>query len=65
MISMQTISSHLGELPADTPIAVLCHHGGRSAQVTAFLQREGYEAHNVDGGIHRWANEIDDTLARY
>ena len=64
-IPMQTIQSRVDELPTDRPIAVLCHHGSRSAQVTAFLQSQGLDAHNVEGGIHRWANEIDDSVARY
>ena len=64
-ISMQTIPSRVDELPTDRPIAVLCHHGGRSAQVTAFLRNQGLDAHNVEGGIHRWAHEIDQSLALY
>ena len=64
-ISMQAIPARVDELPRDQPIAVLCHHGGRSAQVTAFLRRHGFDAHNVEGGIHRWALELAPELARY
>lgn len=64
-IQMQTIPARFDELPRDQPIAVLCHHGGRSAQVTAFLRAQGFDAHNVEGGIHRWSLEIDPSLARY
>ncbi len=64
-ISMQTIAARVQELPSDTTIAVLCHHGGRSAHVTAFLRQKGFDAHNVEGGIDLWAMELDSSLARY
>jgi rhodanese-related sulfurtransferase len=44
----------------------MCHHGGRSANVTSFLNANGYpNAVNLDGGIDAWAAHIDPTLARY
>lgn len=64
-ISMQTITARVHELPRDKEIAVLCHHGGRSAQVTSFLRNKGFDAHNVEGGINLWATELDPSLARY
>jgi rhodanese-related sulfurtransferase len=42
-------------VPADERIYVVCHVGGRSAQVTAWLRRQGYDAVNVAGGMDRWA----------
>lgn len=48
------LGAALGELPADVPIYVLCHSGGRSAQATVFLEQSGYEATNIDGGITAW-----------
>ena len=33
---------------------MLCHSGGRSARVTQFLEQQGYDAVNVDGGILEW-----------
>ncbi|MEO5920950.1 MAG: rhodanese-like domain-containing protein [Pseudolysinimonas sp.] len=50
---MSTLPDHLDELPGQ-PIYVLCHSGGRSARVVAFLEQEGYDAINVDGGIVEW-----------
>lgn len=40
---------------ADRPVHVICRSGGRSAQVTAYLRRAGWEAVNVDGGMRAWA----------
>jgi len=52
-LPMSTLQDHLDELP-DGPIYVLCHSGGRSARVTAFLEQQGYDAINVEGGITEW-----------
>ena len=52
-LPMSTLQEHLDELP-DGTIYVLCHSGGRSARVTQFLEQQGYDAVNVDGGIERW-----------
>ena len=44
----------------------LCHHGIRSAQVCAFLSRQGFERiYNLAGGIDRWSVEVDPTVPRY
>jgi rhodanese-related sulfurtransferase len=44
----------------------LCHHGVRSAQVCAFLSRQGLDKiYNLAGGIDRWSTEIDPTVPRY
>jgi rhodanese-related sulfurtransferase len=63
---MQTIPARLQDLPRDRPIACLCHHGGRSAQVTQFLNNQGFEqAVNIAGGINAWAIELDTSVPRY
>lgn len=63
---MASIPMRLAELPKERPIACLCHHGGRSAQVAFFLHRQGYEdVVNIAGGIHAWATEIDPSVPQY
>jgi rhodanese-related sulfurtransferase len=52
-LPMSTIADHLDELP-DGTIYVLCHSGGRSAKVAQFLEQQGYDAVNVEGGITEW-----------
>lgn len=47
----------LAELPDDRPLYVVCRTGGRSAQATAFLNANGYEAVNVAGGMKSWQTE--------
>jgi rhodanese-related sulfurtransferase len=65
-IPMRDVPARLAELPTDKPIAVLCHHGGRSAQVTGYLNANGFpQAANIDGGIDAWSLHIDPTVPRY
>jgi rhodanese-related sulfurtransferase len=45
---------------------VMCHHGIRSAQVCAYLSRQGFKnLSNLEGGIDRWSCEIDRSVPRY
>jgi rhodanese-related sulfurtransferase len=63
---MNAIPARVNELDRDTPIACLCHHGGRSQQVANFLAQSGFNhLANVAGGIHAWASEVDSSVPRY
>lgn len=47
-------------------VIIFCHHGMRSAQVTAWLAQNGWtNVHNMDGGIHAWAEEVDPSVGTY
>lgn len=43
-----------GPLVPVARIVVVCKVGGRSAQVTAWLRRQGYDASNLAGGMLAW-----------
>ncbi len=62
---MQTIPARLDELDKSRVIACLCHHGGRSMQVAAFLQQHGFQVVNVAGGIHAWSAQVDPSIPVY
>jgi len=63
---MRTVPARLAELDRDRPIACLCHHGARSAQVVHFLMNQGYtQVVNIHGGIHAWSQEKDPTVPLY
>jgi rhodanese-related sulfurtransferase len=65
-IPLGEITRRAEELPRDRPLAVMCHHGGRSAQATAWLRNQGFDhATNVAGGIDACARSVDPTLSRY
>lgn len=66
VIRMSEVPLHLAELPRERPIVVMCHHGSRSANVTHFLNANGFpNAVNLDGGIDAWSAQIDPAIARY
>lgn len=53
-------------LPKDTPLAFLCHRGGRSRNVAERYRRRGYSnVYNVEGGIDAWSCEVDPAVPRY
>jgi rhodanese-related sulfurtransferase len=65
-IPMGTLPDRLGELDATLPIVCVCHHGMRSAQVAAFLERHGCtQVFNLAGGIDAWSRDVDRTVPRY
>jgi len=48
------------------PVYVLCHHGNRSMQVTAWLVQQGWKnVFNVRGGIDEYARKIDRSIGFY
>ena len=50
----------------DSTIYVLCHHGNRSGQVTAWLARQGWKnVFNVRGGIDAYARQVDKSIGLY
>jgi rhodanese-related sulfurtransferase len=65
-IPMKMVPQRMAELPTEIPLVVMCHHGGRSARVTAFLRQNGRtNAVNLEGGIDMWATAVDSTVPRY
>jgi len=47
-------------------IVVMCHHGVRSYNVTAWLRQQGYDkVQSLVGGIDRWARQIDPSVGIY
>ncbi|HZP66284.1 MAG TPA: Grx4 family monothiol glutaredoxin [Rudaea sp.] len=55
-----------GTLPKDTPLAFLCHGGGRSARAAEHFRNLGFrEVYNVEGGIDAWSREVDPGVPRY
>jgi rhodanese-related sulfurtransferase len=47
-------------------IIVICHHGIRSALVTAWLRNEGWKnVFSMDGGLAAYARHIDPSIGSY
>jgi len=65
-IPMQDIPARIQELDPDEHIVVICHHGVRSMNVTAWLRQQGFEkTQSVAGGIDRWSRTIDPKVPTY
>jgi rhodanese-related sulfurtransferase len=54
-VPMGQIPDRLTELPTDRDVVVVCHVGGRSARVTAWLMSQGYQCRNLTGGMLAYA----------
>lgn len=66
LIPMGEIQSRIAELDPDAEFVVICHHGGRSMQVAAFLERQGFSnVHNLTGGVDAWARTVDPSMPVY
>lgn len=66
LMPMATVPSRLPDLDPDAEIVVICHHGGRSAQVCMFLERQGFaRVVNLAGGVAAWAAQVDPSMPRY
>ena len=65
-VPMQQIPALSDELNRTHPTVVICHHGVRSLQVVAFLERQGFaNMHNLQGGIDAWSRQIDPAVPVY
>lgn len=57
-IPMSDFVARFGELTEAVEdgrrVHVMCRVGGRSAQVTQYLVRQGIDAVNIDGGMQAW-----------
>jgi rhodanese-related sulfurtransferase len=54
------------ELDPEDHIVVICHHGVRSMNVTAWLRQQGFEkAQSMRGGIDAWSRTVDGNVPVY
>lgn len=65
-IPMMELPARLAEIDPARFVVCICHHGVRSAQVVAFLLRQGWpRVYNLTGGIDAWSREVDAAVPRY
>jgi rhodanese-related sulfurtransferase len=65
-IPMHSLPERLDEIDAAQSIVCICHHGVRSQQVVAFLERHGFgSVYNLTGGIDAWSVKVDPAVPRY
>jgi adenylyltransferase/sulfurtransferase len=65
-IPLASVPSSLEKLSREDDLVVYCRTGGRSAQAVGFLKQRGYpKVRNLVGGINRWADVVDPSMAKY
>ena len=55
LIPMSVLPVRLQDIPRDRTVYVICQSGGRSAQVVSWLNQQGFDSVNVEGGTAAWA----------
>jgi sulfur-carrier protein adenylyltransferase/sulfurtransferase len=66
LIPKGQVLGRMNELDTAREIVVQCRTGGRSAEIVMLLQQHGFsKLHNLDGGINRWAQEVDPEMPTY
>ena len=66
LIPKNQVLDHLNELDTAQEMVVQCRSGARSATVIRELQQHGFKKlWNLDGGINRWAKEVEPSLPIY
>ncbi len=66
LIPKGEVIARLGELSTAQEMVVQCRSGARSAAIIHELQQHGFKKlWNLDGGINRWAEEVEPELPVY
>ena len=66
LIPLRTLPQQLEALPRDREIILHCHHGMRSEMAGDFLLSQGFSrVSHMIGGIDRWSDDVDPTVAKY
>lgn len=45
---------------------MICYHGIRSRQMGYYMEQAGFKSiTNLDGGVERWAEDVETDMKRY
>lgn len=58
-IALGTIPERLGELDTTKPYIIVCKAGGRSANACAYLEAQGFDVTNLEGGMLAYDGELE------
>ena len=53
-IDKDNFEEHIGELPKDQPVYLLCYTGQKSDEIAETLSEQGYEIYSIEGGYRSW-----------
>ena len=63
LIPLHEVPDHVGELPVDQEVVVMCRSGSRSEMASEFLIENGVSAVNLAGGILAWVEAGQEVVA--
>lgn len=58
-MALGTIPERLQELDAAKPYIIVCKAGGRSANACAYLEAQGFDVTNLEGGMLAYDGELE------
>ena len=61
-IPLSELTTQYGQIDPDRDVYVICQAGGRSAKACAYLETQGREVVNVEGGTGGWIAEGRDVV---
>ena len=65
LIPLGTLPQRLDELDRDIEIVAHCKSGMRSAKAVDLLNKSGFRARNMKGGILAWSDKVDPSVPKY
>lgn len=58
-IALGTIPERVQELDQSKPYIIVCRAGGRSAQACSYLEAQGFDVTNFEGGMLAYDGELE------
>ena len=66
LMPLSSFKANQTGIDLDTPIVLYCYKGVRSMSALKELKKEGFSnLRNLEGGIDRWALEVETDMPRY
>ena len=66
VIPVDQLPERLSELDSSREMVVYCRSGARSGSAVELLKRAGFrKVKNMVGGVLRWADDVDSSMAKY
>ncbi|MBP1466080.1 molybdopterin-synthase adenylyltransferase MoeB [Candidatus Chloroploca sp. M-50] len=66
LIPVDQLAEQINKLDSSVEIVVYCRSGARSGQAVEMLKAAGFrKVKNMVGGVLRWSDEVDPTMAKY
>lgn len=66
LMPMGEIMDNTDKIARNKKVVLYCRTGNRSGIIAQALEAQGFDnVYNLKGGIHQWADEIDNSITKY